>query len=267
MYEVVKVNLIEGQRGYFFDRNKLAIKKGDRVIVDTIRGTQFGIVTSDILTFSEDKLVFPLKLVLRIATNDDIVKNNSNIQEEKKALDSAIQFAKELKLEMRFIDADFTLDKSQLLFHYVADDRVDFRELAKKLAQLYKTRIELRQIGVRDKAREVGGIGPCGRLLCCNLFLTDFASVSINMAKNQLLSLNPTKINGVCGRLLCCLNYEDDTYTDLKRALPKIGEIVKTPDGKGKVVEINPVKSIYKVEIGPNRNIVEVKVDCNEKNN
>ena len=157
---------------------------------------------------------------------------------------------------MNFVSASFTYDKNQLYFTFTADDRVDFRELTRKLAQRYKTRIELRQIGVRDKAKTIGGLGPCGLFLCCNSFLTDFNSVSINMAKNQLLALNPTKINGVCGRLLCCLNYEDEVYTELKKDLPKVGSTVKTESGTGKVISINVLNKSYKVEIDKN-NIVE----------
>ena len=163
-----------------------------------------------------------------------------------------------LKLNMRFIDASFTFDKNQLLFNFIADERVDFRELAKKLASIYKTRIELRQIGVRDKAKEIGGIGPCGRFLCCNVFLNDFNSVSINMAKNQYISLNPTKINGICGRLLCCLKFEDDQYTELKKNYPPIGTIVNNNNIKGKVVSHNLFKGTYNVETS-DKVIIEVK--------
>ncbi len=261
MYKVVKVSLIEGQRGYFFDANNFAVNEGDFVIVDTVRGIQFGVANSSVLDMDEKKIVFPLKTIVRMATASDIEKNKKNKEEEEKALNNAIKIAGDLGLVMRFIDASFTLDRTQLLFHYVAEDRVDFRELAKKLAQLYRTRIELRQIGIRDKAKEVGGIGPCGRPLCCNLFLAEFAPVSISMAKNQLLSLNPTKINGSCGRLLCCLNYEDEVYSELKSTLPSVGEFVKTPDGKGKVLEIFPLKGSYKVELINNRSVVEISVN------
>ena len=158
---------------------------------------------------------------------------------------------------MNFISSNYTFDKKQLFLMYLADDRIDFRELAKKLAQKYKTRIELRQVGVRDKAKVIGGLGPCGLFLCCNSFLTDFNSVSINMAKNQFLALNPSKINGVCGRLLCCLNYEDEVYTELKKNLPKVGSTVKIAEGTGKVVGVNVFKNTYQVEISK-YNIVEV---------
>ena len=167
--------------------------------------------------------------------------------------------AESLKLNMQLIDATYTFDRNQLLFHFLADARVDFRELAKKLANSYRTRIELRQIGVRDKAKMVGGIGPCGRFLCCSTFLTDFNSVSINMAKNQMLALNPTKINGICGRLLCCLNYEDDVYTELKKDLPSIGQVYKKNDVEGKVISINILKKTVTIET-KNKTVVEVNV-------
>ncbi len=154
-----------------------------------------------------------------------------------------------MNLDMRIIDVSFTFDRTQLFVVFVADNRVDFRELAKKLAQIYKTRIELRQIGVRDKAKEIGGIGPCGRTLCCNSFLSDFDSVSINMAKNQYIALNPAKINGSCGRLLCCLNYEDETYTELKKGMKDIGTIIETPNGSGRIIDVNLFKKTYNVEL------------------
>ena len=160
---------------------------------------------------------------------------------------------------MRIIDANYTFDRKQLLFNFLADSRIDFRELAKKLAQIYKTRIELRQIGVRDKAKEIGGIGPCGRFLCCSTFLTDFNSVSINMAKNQMLALNPTKINGLCGRLLCCLNYEDEVYTEMKKAMPNIGQTFKDNEVEGKVVSLNLLKRTATIET-KNKSLVEVEI-------
>lgn len=162
---------------------------------------------------------------------------------------------------MKFLDASFTFDRNQLILNFLADDRIDFRELAKKLASIYKTRIELRQIGVRDKAKEIGGLGPCGRFLCCNLFLNDFNSVSINMAKNQYIALNPTKINGICGRLLCCLKYEDDQYTELKRNMPSIGTLIKNNDVEGKVVGLNILKGTYTVEKADK---TQVEVEKNE---
>ena len=181
----------------------------------------------------------------------------SKYKSAEKALKSAKKYANELGLDMNFVDCYYYLNKSQLIFSFISDTRVDFRELAKKLASLYKTRIELRQIGIRDKAKKIGGIGPCGLFLCCNAFLSEFNSVSINMAKNQNLALNPSKINGLCGRLYCCLGYENDLYTELRKEIPEVGTIVKTPDGKGKVVSIDILKKTYKVEVSPD-NIIEM---------
>ena len=196
---------------------------------------------------------------VRVATERDLEQNKRNMAESSDVLLYAQDKANSLGLEMRFISSFYTLDRKQLFISYVADNRVDFRELAKVLAQKYKTRIELRQIGVRDRAKKVGGLGPCGLFLCCNQFLTEFASVSINMAKNQFLALNPSKINGLCGRLLCCLNYEDEVYTELKKDLPNIGNLVETSEGLGKVVEVNVFNKTYKVEI-KNKGVVELKV-------
>ena len=191
----------------------------------------------------------PLDRVVRIATEDDYKKRDKNVKEAEKALKDAKKISKELKLDMNFVDAYYYLDNSQLVFNFLSEQRVDFRELAKKLASKYKTRIELRQVGVRDKAKKIGGLGPCGLFLCCNSFLTDFNSVSINMAKNQMLALNPTKINGICGRLLCCLGYENDVYTELKKDLPKVGMVADTPQGMGKVVSVDVFKKTYSVDL------------------
>jgi len=249
MYDVVGISIKKNARIYYFSPNELDLSVKDMVVVETEKGKQLGQVVTEIQKKSENDLVLPLKNVLKIATKDDFDQYKQNEIEAKKALDDGKILVKQLGLNMRFIDAQFTLDKNQLLLNFVADERIDFRELAKRLAQIYKTRIELRQIGVRDKSKEVGGIGPCGRFLCCNTFLTDFNSVSINMAKNQFLSLNPTKINGVCGRLLCCLKYEDESYTQLKKGLPSVGMLCETPDGMGKVISVDVFKRTYKVEV------------------
>ena len=189
-----------------------------------------------------------VKIIRKINKEDiKIIKNNE--KEAEVAYKYAIKAAKELELDMNFVDSYYSFDRKQLIFDFLSDNRVDFRDLAKKIASKYKTRIELTQIGVRDKAKKVGGLGPCGLFLCCNSFLTDFNSVSINMAKNQMLALNPTKINGICGRLLCCLAYENDTYSELKKDLPKIGLIADTPMGMGKVVDVNILKGTYKVDL------------------
>ena len=197
---------------------------------------------------------------VRIATKKDKQQEKNNVFDSTKALSYAQEVALELDLDMHFIAAFYTFDRKQLFIFYTADNRIDFRELAKMLAQRYKTRIELRQVGVRDRAKKIGGLGPCGLFLCCSSFLTEFASVSINMAKNQYLTLNPTKINGICGRLLCCLNYENDVYTDLKKGLPNIGNLVETEAGLGKVVEVDVFKRKYKVEI-KDKGIVEIAVN------
>ncbi len=256
MYDVIGVLLNKDSDISYYSINGLKLKCGDMVIVDTENGLQIGVVKTDIKQESKDNLSLPLKKVIRVATKKDLSINSKNDKEASDALKYAKKVANDLELDMSFVEAKYTFSRSQLYFYFVSSGRVDFRDLAKKLAQKYKTRIELRQIGVRDKAKRVGGIGPCGLFLCCNTFLTDFNSVSINMAKNQFLALNPSKINGVCGRLLCCLNYEDDTYTELKKGLPSIGDVVETKDGVGKVAGVDVFKRTVKVEY-KNQGIVE----------
>ena len=240
--KIVGVSFDDEKKVYNFDTNKQTLTLGDYVVVETERGLSFGKVTIEPYEVSEKDLGKNLKLVIRKADNKDIETNEENIELSKKALLESRRLTEKMNLDMRMIDASYSFDRSQLLFHFLADARVDFRELAKKLASTYKTRIELRQIGVRDKAKLVGGIGPCGRFLCCSSFLTDFNSVSINMAKNQMLALNPTKINGICGRLLCCLGYEDDTYTELKKDMPSVGQVYKNGDVEGKIISLNILK-------------------------
>ena len=220
----------------------LSLKRGNFVIIECDSGVQMARAINDSYKEKEENLALPLKGVLRIATEDDLKKADGNQKIADKALLDARKFSADLLLNMNFIGAFYNFDRSQLLFYFLADERVDFRDLAKKLAQKYKTRIELRQIGVRDKAKKIGGLGPCGLFLCCNSFLTDLGSVSINMAKNQFLALNPGKINGVCGRLLCCLEYENDLYTELKRDMPKVGSFVETEHCLGKVVSVDIFK-------------------------
>lgn len=258
MYDVVGVCLQKNKKIYYFSPNLFELKKGDKVIVETDRGEQIGQVVTNPKKIEEDKILIPLKNVIRIATKDDEKKEIENQKIENEALEHAKKISKKLNLNMKFINCNFTLDKTQLIFNFIADDRVDFRELAKKLASIYKTRIELRQIGVRDKAKEIGGIGPCGRFLCCNTFLSDFNSVSINMAKNQNLSLNPTKINGICGRLLCCLKYEDNVYTEERKKFPAIGEIIKKGEFEGKVISHNILKNTYTIE-KKDKTIIEIE--------
>ena len=255
MVKVVGVKFTDGGRIYYFSPGKLNVKISDNVIVETERGTQFATATTDIINQDAEKVFLPLKDVIRIATKEDININLKNIKDANKALEYAKKVVEKEQLDMKLYEASYTFDRKKLVFKFIADERVDFRELAKILATKYKTRIELRQIGVRDKAKEIGGFGPCGRPLCCSEFLTNFDSVSINMAKNQGIALNPTKINGVCGRLLCCLGYEDSTYIEYKKDLPKLGETI-TYDGKiGRVAELNILKRSYKIKTEENEEI------------
>lgn len=246
--KVIGVSFGDTNKIYYFLPNNLELEKGMKVIVETERGEQFGYVVTDYIEINPKDLVAPLKNVLRIAKEKDEEQHNKNIHDASKAINDANRFVADLKLDMKILNASWTFDRKQLLFNFLADERVDFRELAKKLAAIYKTRIELRQIGVRDKAREVGGVGQCGRKLCCSSFLKDMTAVSINMAKNQNLALNPQKINGCCGRLMCCLAYENDNYDEYKKGLPEVGERINNKEGKGKVIYVDLFKKLYKIE-------------------
>lgn len=260
MQKVVGVSFNKKGRVYNFNANNHDLNIGDTVIVETEKGYQYGYVTTNIKEIDENDFNIPLKDVIRLTTKKDDQNYYKNNQDAGKALNKAREIVDELGLEMHIMDASYTFDRKQLLFNFTADDRVDFRELAKRLAGIYKTRIELRQIGVRDKAREVGGLGPCGRMLCCNTFLTDLNSVTINMAKNQMLALNPTKINGSCGRLLCCLSYEDVVYSKLRDNLPDIGEIYSSKNINGKVVNLDILgQKIYVEDKEGNISVVEVE--------
>ena len=263
MVEVVVVSVREFFMTCFLSANGLDVKKGDKVIFKNDNGTFCGTVIKDKYLEKEDNLELPLININRIANEKDLKNIAKNIELANRALLDAKKISNDLELDMNFIDAYYNLDQSQLLFSFLSDNRVDFRELAKKSAQKYKTRIELRQVGVRDKSKRVGGLGPCGLFLCCNSFLTDFNSVSINMAKNQMLALNPTKINGICGRLLCCLAYENDTYSELKKDLPKLGSVIETPLGTGKVSSVNVLKKTYSVDL-KEKGIVEFNGENNE---
>lgn len=242
MINVCGIKFTDKGRIYYFNKNDIDVYKDMNVIVETERGLQLGIVEIEDKTIDEKNLISPLKNVVRLATKFDLKTNKKNEKDSNYALEKARYLVEELELKMKILDASYTFDRKQLLFNFLADERIDFRELAKRLAAIYKTRIELRQIGIRDQAKEIGGIGPCGRFLCCNSFLTDLNSVTINMAKNQSLALNPTKINGVCGRLLCCLGYEDDTYTELRDGLPNVGEELKHKGKSYKVTEVDILK-------------------------
>ena len=247
--EVVDIQFRPGQKVYFFDPAGLKLRTGDHVIIDTARGPEYGICTSGIHTISEKDVVAPLRKVLRIATAQDEKTVRENQEKEKQAFDVCLQKVEEHGLDMQLVSAECAFDGSKILFFFTADERVDFRELVKNLASIFHTRIELRQIGVRDKAKMVGGLGICGRPFCCASFLDDFQPVSIKMAKTQNLSLNPTKISGTCGRLMCCLKYEQDAYEDLLRNAPKTESFVDTPEGRGTVVEVDLLRSRVKVRM------------------
>lgn len=261
MIKVAGIRFSPKGRMYYFNKNDLVLKEGMKVIVETERGLQFGFVLKDEKEIDEARIVSPLKDIIRIATNQDKKIYEKNLIDSSYALKKARKLVEELNLNMKILDANYTFDRRQLLFNFTADDRIDFRELAKRLAQVYKTRIELRQIGIRDKAREIGGLGPCGRFLCCNSFLTDLNSVTINMAKNQMLALNPTKINGVCGRLLCCLSYEDETYSYYKQGLPNVGDEYIYNNKSYKVVEVDILKRKIKIENSEHNIQEEIYVD------
>ena len=261
MPKIVGIAFNKKGKIYNFDPMDFQLSLNEEVIVETEKGLQYGYVMSEIKELDEKDFTIPLKPVVRIATKKDNANQLKNINDAEQALVKAREIVEELDLDMRLLDSSYTYDRKQLLFNFIADERIDFRELAKRLAQVYKTRIELRQIGIRDKAKEIGGIGPCGRLPCCNTFLTDLNGVTINMAKNQMLSLNPTKINGVCGRLLCCLNYEDETYGEFRKCLPDIGDKVKENGKTGTVVSLDILKKSYTVDI-PDVGRVKVDKSC-----
>ena len=249
----IKINDI-GKISYF-DSNGFRLKQNLTVIVDTDRGLQFGKVVELNVPKDEDTIY---KKVVRVATKKDYLQYLKNNSDAEKAIIKCKELISKNNLNMAIIDANYNFERSQLLFRFVSDERVDFRNLAKELGSKLKTRIELRQIGIRDKAKGIGGIGPCGRFLCCNTFLTNFNTVSINMAKNQGLALNPSKINGVCGRLLCCLNYENEQYSAIREELPKLGEKITVNKIEGKVISIEPLRSKYKIITG-NNEIIDVE--------
>ena len=248
-FAVVDIQFRPGQKVYFFDPAGLKLQAGDHVIIDTARGPEYGYCTAGNHTVSRKDIVAPLRPVLRIATALDEATAAKNLEIEKKAYEVCMQKIAEQGLDMQLVSAECAFDGSRILFFFTADERVDFRELVKNLGSTFHTRIELRQIGVRDKAKMVGGLGICGRPFCCASFLDDFQPVSIKMAKTQNLSLNPTKISGTCGRLMCCLKYEQDAYEDLLRTAPKAESFVDTPDGRGTVVEVDLLRQRVKVKM------------------
>lgn len=249
MSEVVGIRFKEVGKIYYFDPAGHTVNKGDHVIVETIRGVECGEIAMDNREVSDEELVKPLKPIIRIATDEDMAIVENNKKKEKDAFDICLKKIEAHKLDMKLIDVEYTFDGSKVLFYFTSDGRVDFRELVKDLASVFRIRIELRQIGVRDESKMKGGLGMCGRPFCCNSFLGDFQPVSIKMAKEQGLSLNPTKISGTCGRLMCCLKYEQDSYEHLLRVTPKVGAIVETNEGKGTVVETNILKGELKVRL------------------
>ena len=249
MSEVVGIRFKEVGKIYYFDPAGHTVNKGDHVIVETIRGVECGEIAMDNREVSDEELVKPLKPIIRVATDEDMAIVENNKKKEKDAFDICLKKIEAHKLDMKLIDVEYTFDGSKVLFYFTSDGRVDFRELVKDLASVFRIRIELRQIGVRDESKMKGGLGMCGRPFCCNSFLGDFQPVSIKMAKEQGLSLNPTKISGTCGRLMCCLKYEQDSYEHLLRVTPKVGAIVETNEGKGTVVETNILKGELKVRL------------------
>lgn len=264
MRKIIGIRFRTAGKVYYFDPLDFQIKKGDHVIVETARGIEYGTAVGDIRELEEEKINQPLKPVIRIAKERDDKQQAENKIKEKEAFQICLEKIKKHNLEMKLIDTEYTFDNNKILFYFTADGRIDFRELVKDLASVFKTRIELRQIGVRDETKVLGGMGICGRALCCHTFLSEFAPVSIKMAKEQNLSLNPTKISGVCGRLMCCLKNEEETYEDLNRRLPNVGDYVTTDDGyKGEVHSVNVLRQLVKVVVdtGDEKDIMEYHVD------
>jgi len=261
LYNVVGIRFKKAGKIYYFDPNEMDIQKGDFVIVETVRGVEYGKVVIAPKQVDENDVVLPLKKVLRIADQKDQLIVEENRIAAKEAYEVCCEKVSLHELDMKLVDVEYTFDRNKVIFYFTADGRVVFRELVKDLAAIFRTRIELRQIGVRDEAKMLGGIGPCGRMLCCSTFLGDFEPVSIKMAKDQNLSLNPTKISGLCGRLMCCLKYENDEYESAKEQLPDLGEWISTPDGRGKVVGLNILERVLQVEISEQERVLEYTLE------
>lgn len=249
MIDIVGVRFKNGGKMYYFDPGKLRLSQGQWCIVETARGKECGEVVQENLQVSESEVVSPLKPVIRVADSADIKKMQTLRQKEQHAFDVCTKKIEKLKLDMTVVEVEYTFDESKILFYFTAEGRIDFRELVKELAVVFKTRIELRQIGVRDECKMKGGLGMCGRPFCCHSFMGDFHPVSIKMAKEQGLSLNPVKISGTCGRLMCCLNYEQQVYEELNRNMPKVGALIKTPDGNANVTEVNTLKQTVRAAL------------------
>ena len=260
MIKVIGVHYNNSDKIFYYKFNDISFDDKKYVIVESDNGERFAEIVTSIIEVDEKMLKNEVKNVIRIANKKDMQKNETNLADEKNALEDAIRLVNELNLDMNILNATFSFDRRQLAFNFMSSERIDFRELAKKLASIYKTRIELRQIGVRDKAKCIGGYGVCGNTLCCSSFLEEINSVSINMAKNQNLSLNPQKINGVCGRLMCCLSYENDCYSDYKKHLPKIGSKIEYNGDLCKVIEHDTLSLKYKIET-PDLKVIELEVN------
>ena len=260
MTKVIGVRFRQAGKVYFFSPGKLHVKQGDKVIVETARGVEFGSVVTGPKDVKDEEITQPLKSVIRVATEEDKRNEQKNREKEKEAFDVCLEKIRKHELDMKLINAEYTFDGNKVLFYFTADGRIDFRELVKDLAAVFRTRIELRQIGVRDETKIRGGIGICGRPLCCHTYLSDFAPVSIKMAKEQNLSLNPTKISGVCGRLMCCLTNEEETYEELNSHLPAIGDTVTTIEGlKGEVQSVSVLRQLVKVVVNLNDDEKEIR--------
>ena len=249
MTTVVGVKFKEAGKLYYFSPGENQVEVGDNVIVETARGLEFGKVTLGVTEVKESDLVAPLKSIIRKANEKDRKKHEENLAKKEEAMRLCQEKVDAHKLEMKLIDVEYTFDNSKVVFYFTADGRVDFRELVKDLAAVFRMRIELRQIGVRDEAKMLGGVGNCGRGLCCSTWLSDFEPVSIKMAKVQNLSLNPSKISGICGRLMCCLKFENDVYTHMKKGMPSVGERIRTPDGMAVVTDVNILENIIKTRL------------------
>jgi cell fate regulator YaaT (PSP1 superfamily) len=259
-HKVIPIKFSKLGKKYYFDTNGFEIKKGDQLVVETVRGFELGIAAEEPKIIDSSELVSALKPVLRIATEKDIHDHERNLAEQPEVIRRCSEMIKKNSLDMKLLNCEYTLDRQKLIIYFNADGRVDFRDLVKDLANQFRIRIELRQVGTRDGAKVLGGIGPCGLLTCCTTFLGDFETVSIKMAKNQNLSLNPTNISGLCGKLLCCINYEDANYKEYRKSMPKLDSLVYTPDGQGKVIQLNFLAQTVNIDFGGgNRKLYDAK--------
>lgn len=264
MVEIVGVRFRKAGKIYYFDPKGLSFAEGEKAIVETVRGLEIGSVVIPNRMVEEEKCFLPLSPVIRAATPEDIKKDEENAKKEKEALRICEEKVRKRNPEMTLIDAEYTFDNSKIIFNFVAEGRVDFRELLKDLASVFKTRIELRQIGVRDETKALGGLGMCGRKVCCAQFLSEFSPVSVKMAKDQSLSTNPQKISGACGKLICCLNYEQNAYEDAYKTMPRVGQTVKTPDGDGVVTESNILMEKIRVKFDSDGHVTQKVFDKGE---